>query len=83
MASCTHRETRRKRETCIECSLRQQRCDRQIPCERCEKRGVAERCTLSWDEQSDESAIEAKCIPPATATLIPSQPRRNFEPGPN
>ncbi|KIX99221.1 uncharacterized protein Z520_04797 [Fonsecaea multimorphosa CBS 102226] len=38
----------RLRETCTACSLRRQKCDRQVPCGRCVKRGVADRCTRQW-----------------------------------
>ncbi|KIX07436.1 uncharacterized protein Z518_02089 [Rhinocladiella mackenziei CBS 650.93] len=38
----------RPRQTCTECSLRRQKCDRNIPCARCIKRGVADKCTRYW-----------------------------------
>ncbi|KAF3388653.1 hypothetical protein F1880_003403 [Penicillium rolfsii] len=40
----------RPRQTCTECSLRRQKCDRKTPCGRCTKRGIAEKCTTSWPE---------------------------------
>lgn len=36
------------RQTCTQCSLRRQKCDRRQPCARCVKRGVADRCTIEW-----------------------------------
>lgn len=36
------------RQTCTQCSLRRQKCDRRQPCSRCVKRGVADRCTIEW-----------------------------------
>lgn len=41
------------RETCTECSLRRQRCNRQIPCDRCVRRGIAAACTRHWPERAD------------------------------
>ena len=38
----------RHRSTCTECSLRRQKCDRSMPCARCVRRGIPERCTLEW-----------------------------------
>ncbi|KEF58178.1 uncharacterized protein A1O9_06104 [Exophiala aquamarina CBS 119918] len=38
----------RPRETCTACSLRRQKCDRQLPCGRCIKRGERNRCTRQW-----------------------------------
>lgn len=38
------------RQTCTECSLRRQKCDRRVPCDRCIKRGIPEQCTQSWPE---------------------------------
>jgi hypothetical protein len=77
MASGTRRETRRKRETCTECSLRRQRCDRQLPCGRCVKRGIAERCSLSWDtppyeEASHRRQAHSPIVPGSSADI--SQP---------
>ncbi|KIW18946.1 hypothetical protein PV08_03235 [Exophiala spinifera] len=45
----------RPRETCTECSMRRQKCDRQIPCSRCVKRGIADKCTRQWPTQYDPS----------------------------
>ncbi|OAQ99585.1 hypothetical protein LLEC1_02932 [Akanthomyces lecanii] len=55
MTGRTRRVTRRKRETCTECSLRRQKCDRQVPCGRCVKRGVAEKCSVLWDKRGGEA----------------------------
>lgn len=43
------------RQTCTECSIRRQKCDRGQPCGRCVKRGVADRCTLQWREKKPAS----------------------------
>ena len=40
----------RKRSTCTECSLRRQQCDRKLPCGRCIKRGIPDKCQLNWQE---------------------------------
>ncbi|OAP55122.1 hypothetical protein AYL99_10822 [Fonsecaea erecta] len=46
----------RPRYTCTACSLRRQKCDRQLPCERCVKRGEPDRCTRQWpDDKYDPS----------------------------
>jgi hypothetical protein len=36
------------RQTCTQCSIRRQKCDRNAPCGRCESRGVAHLCTRDW-----------------------------------
>jgi hypothetical protein len=36
------------RQTCTECSMRRQKCDRQQPCGRCIRRGHADRCSIEW-----------------------------------
>ncbi|KEF54533.1 uncharacterized protein A1O9_09700 [Exophiala aquamarina CBS 119918] len=36
------------RQTCTECSMRRQKCDRNIPCGRCVKRGDADKCSREW-----------------------------------
>jgi hypothetical protein len=39
----------KQRETCTECSIRRQKCDKALPaCGRCVRRGVASRCTRVW-----------------------------------
>lgn len=55
------------RQTCTECSLRRQKCDRAAPRGRCIKRGVAERCTIYWPSTG-----------PTTAT-VRSLHTQNFE----
>ena len=41
------------RQTCTECSMRRQKCDRQSPCSRCVKRGEGDKCTRTWPGQYD------------------------------
>ena len=41
------------RQTCTECSMRRQKCDRQIPCGRCVRRGDGDKCTLIWPGNYD------------------------------
>lgn len=38
----------KERQTCTECSMRRQKCDRNLPCSRCVKRGEPEKCTREW-----------------------------------
>ncbi|KIW10671.1 hypothetical protein PV08_11635 [Exophiala spinifera] len=38
----------RQRHTCTECSSRRQKCDRRLPCGRCVKRGIPDKCQLEW-----------------------------------
>lgn len=38
------------RQTCTECSMRRQKCDRNIPCGRCVKRGDADKCSREWPD---------------------------------
>ncbi|ETI24670.1 hypothetical protein G647_04039 [Cladophialophora carrionii CBS 160.54] len=40
----------KERQTCTECSMRRQKCDRNLPCGRCVKRGDADKCTREWPE---------------------------------
>lgn len=47
----------RERNTCTECSIRRQKCDRNIPCGRCIKRGVADRCTLRWPDGKYDARV--------------------------
>lgn len=58
---CTiHRDMPKPRETCTQCSLRRQRCNRQIPCDRCIKRGVPDQCTRQWpDNQTPTRDLSA------------------------
>lgn len=41
----------KERQTCTECSMRRQKCDRNIPCSRCIKRGEPEKCTREWPKE--------------------------------
>ena len=41
------------RQTCTECSMRRQKCDRQTPCSRCVRRGDGDKCTLVWPGNYD------------------------------
>lgn len=41
----------KERQTCTECSMRRQKCDRNIPCSRCVKRGEPEKCTREWPRE--------------------------------
>lgn len=38
----------KERQTCTECSMRRQKCDRNQPCSRCIKRGEPDKCTREW-----------------------------------
>ncbi|ETI23862.1 hypothetical protein G647_05669 [Cladophialophora carrionii CBS 160.54] len=49
--------TKRPRSTCTECSLHRQKCDRNIPCGRCVKRVVSEKCTLTWPDGKYDTRI--------------------------
>ena len=41
----------KERQTCTECSMRRQKCDRNLPCSRCIKRGEPDRCTREWPKE--------------------------------
>lgn len=41
----------KERQTCTECSMRRQKCDRNLPCGRCVKRGEPEKCTREWPKE--------------------------------
>ena len=41
----------KERQTCTECSMRRQKCDRNSPCSRCIKRGEPEKCTREWPKE--------------------------------
>lgn len=43
----------KERTTCTECSIRRQKCDRDTPCGRCVRRGVADRCTRIWSSTEE------------------------------
>lgn len=40
----------KSRTTCTRCSMRRQKCDRQIPCTRCVRADVATSCTRIWKD---------------------------------
>ena len=60
------------RQTCTQCSIRRQKCDRCTPCGRCQSRGVAHLCTRVW------STPEASRAHRSTS----QQPRRITSPDP-
>lgn len=62
----------RERSTCTECSLRRQQCDRRVPCGRCIKRGIPDKCQLNWQERYD----------PAKHRVYPSR-HRQLRPAPS
>ena len=41
----------KERQTCTECSMRRQKCDRNLPCSRCVKRGDGDKCTREWPDE--------------------------------
>jgi Fungal Zn(2)-Cys(6) binuclear cluster domain len=41
------------RQTCTQCSMRRQKCDKQLPCGRCIKRGETASCTREWPGEYD------------------------------
>ncbi|KAF2814837.1 uncharacterized protein BDZ99DRAFT_185521 [Mytilinidion resinicola] len=43
----------KKRNTCTRCSMRRQKCDRNIPCGRCIQNGEASICTTEWPDGYD------------------------------
>lgn len=47
----------KERQTCTECSMRRQKCDRQIPCSRCVKRGEGDKCTREWPEGGYDARV--------------------------
>src|SRR5271155_3801248 len=67
------------RQTCTQCSMRRQKCDKQLPCGRCVKRGVPASCTREWPGEydakkhrvyprsSDGTSRASKTPPPANA----------------
>jgi hypothetical protein len=36
------------RQTCTQCSVRRQKCDKNVPCGRCQSRGVVHLCSIAW-----------------------------------
>jgi hypothetical protein len=58
------------RQTCTQCSVRRQKCDRSVPCGRCLSRGVAHLCKFAW------SSPEASRVHRGTS----QQPRRTTSP---
>lgn len=43
------------RQTCTRCSLRRQKCDRQLPCTRCVNAGAGSECSRTWPEKYNPS----------------------------
>ncbi|KIV95201.1 hypothetical protein PV10_02880 [Exophiala mesophila] len=64
----------RKRSTCTECSLRRQQCDRRIPCGRCVKRGIPDKCQLNWHEGRYDPS-KHRAYPSRQRELRPTSPR--------
>jgi hypothetical protein len=60
----------KERQTCTECSMRRQKCDRNLPCGRCVKRGDAAKCTREWPEGGYDPKLHR--IYPRTSTGIDS-----------
>lgn len=68
----------RKRSTCTECSLRRQQCDRRLPCGRCIKRGIPDKCQLYWQEGRYDPS-KHRAYPSRHRDLIPTPPADNTE----
>lgn len=60
------------RQTCTECSLRRQKCDKRSPCGRCVKRGVADRCTREWDNEARKHVGARPTFPGGNNDFVPS-----------
>ncbi|KAK5218796.1 hypothetical protein LTR72_008736 [Exophiala xenobiotica] len=56
----------KERQTCTECSMRRQKCDRNSPCGRCVKRGDAHKCTREWPDGGYDPKVHR--IYPRTST---------------
>ncbi|KAK6373310.1 uncharacterized protein PV06_05296 [Exophiala oligosperma] len=56
----------KERQTCTECSMRRQKCDRNIPCSRCVKRGDGHKCTREWPDGGYDPKVHR--IYPRTST---------------
>ncbi|EXJ91472.1 hypothetical protein A1O3_00020 [Capronia epimyces CBS 606.96] len=63
----------RARKTCTECSLRRQQCDRQLPCGRCVKRGIPDKCQLYWEGGRYDPA-KHRAYPSKQRQLRPTPP---------
>ncbi|OAP61633.1 hypothetical protein AYL99_03836 [Fonsecaea erecta] len=62
----------KERQTCTECSMRRQKCDRNLPCGRCVKRGDAAKCTREWPEGGYDPKIHR--MYPRSSTAADSSP---------
>ncbi|KIX09685.1 uncharacterized protein Z518_00766 [Rhinocladiella mackenziei CBS 650.93] len=62
----------KERKTCTECSMRRQKCDRNVPCGRCVKRGDAAKCTREWPEGGYDPKIHR--IYPRTSIRTDTSP---------
>ena len=60
----------KQRETCTECSLRRQKCDKNTPCGRCVKRNVGHRCTRIWSSTGQNSREHSTTVPLATSRRL-------------
>ncbi|KEF58757.1 uncharacterized protein A1O9_06683 [Exophiala aquamarina CBS 119918] len=68
----------RKRSTCTECSLRRQQCDRRLPCGRCIKRGIPDKCQLNWQEGRYDPS-KHRAYPSRHRDFRPTPPAGNAE----
>ncbi|EXJ91833.1 hypothetical protein A1O3_00383 [Capronia epimyces CBS 606.96] len=62
----------KERQTCTECSMRRQKCDRNIPCSRCVKRGDGAKCSREWPQGGYDPKVHR--IYPRTSTKPESSP---------
>lgn len=62
----------KERQTCTECSMRRQKCDRNVPCGRCVKRGDAAKCTREWPQGGYDPKVHR--IYPRTSVKSNSSP---------
>jgi hypothetical protein len=59
------------RQTCTQCSVRRQKCDRNVPCSRCQSRGVAHLCTRAWPTPEASRVHRGPSQPPhGNGTLL-------------
>ncbi|KZP19385.1 hypothetical protein FIBSPDRAFT_932896 [Athelia psychrophila] len=70
------RTRRRLRVSCVECTKRRQKCDRQTPCGLCVSRGVAHLC--KWESQPVSRPAPAR--PPVNAIPVDRSPRDSRTP---
>lgn len=72
------------RQTCTRCSLRRQKCDRQLPCNRCVGAGAGGECSRTWPEKYDPSIYRKypKSRPQASPRGSRSHPSRRLEGSP-